>query len=82
MDPQELLRSHLPSIERLAAFVCQRNQMSVEDTEDFVWFVKLKLIEHDYDVIRKFAGLSAFRTYMTIIVMRLLADYRVSQRGR
>src|SRR3954454_108397 len=82
MDPQQLFLSQLPSIERIAAFVCRRNHMSVEDTEDFIGLVKLKLIDHDYDVIRKFEGRSSFSTYMAAVIARLLADYRVSLWGK
>ena len=52
--------------------------MHVDDTEGFIGLVKSKLIEHDYDVIRKFARRSSFTTFITAVIMRLLAAYRVS----
>ena len=76
MDMQQVYVSHLPLIEELAAFVCRRNHMSVAETEAFIGFVKLKLIEDDYAVIRRFDGRSLFRTYLTTIIMRLLVHQR------
>ena len=52
------------------------------DEEDFASIVKLKLIEDDYAVIRKFGGRSSFRTYLTIVVQRFLLDQRVREWGR
>jgi RNA polymerase sigma factor (sigma-70 family) len=82
MDAQQMFLSQLPSIERIATFVCRRNRMSVEDTEDFVSLVKLKLIQDDYHIVRQFEGRSSFSTYITTVITRLLADYRVSQWGK
>ena len=38
--------------------------------------MKLRLIEDDYAVFRKFEGRCALSTYLTVVVQRLLSDYR------
>ena len=70
MDPEKLLLESLNDLERIAAFACRRSGFQPADTEDFASFVKLKLIENDYAILRKFEGRSAFRTWLTIVVFR------------
>ena len=69
-------------IERVAASVCRRHGLSAEDSEDFGSWAKLKLVEDDYAVLRKFRGESAITTYLTVVVAMLFRDYRVERWGR
>ncbi len=76
MDPEQLLVESLQEIDRVTAFVCRRNALRDADGEDFAGFVKLKLIENDYAILRKFEGRSSMRTYLSVVIHRLLLDYR------
>ncbi|MGH8186413.1 MAG: hypothetical protein ACREUC_07605, partial [Steroidobacteraceae bacterium] len=42
----------------------------------------LKLIEHDYAVLRRFEGASSLRTYLTVVLHRVLLDQRNREWGR
>jgi len=82
MDPQELFLSNLDAIDRAIAFVCHRNHLTPQDSEEFGSEVKAWLIEANYAVIRKFEGRSAFSTYLTSVVMRMYFQWRIQMWGK
>jgi RNA polymerase sigma factor (sigma-70 family) len=47
-----------------------------------VQLVRVRLFEDDYALIRKFEGRSQFTTYLTTVILRLLARYRVQMWGK
>jgi RNA polymerase sigma factor (sigma-70 family) len=79
---EALLVEHLDWIDRVGASICRRGGFSDEDAADFASWTKLKLLENDYAVLRKFRGDSAIRTYLTVVVAMLFRDYRVHRWGR
>jgi RNA polymerase sigma factor (sigma-70 family) len=76
MDPERLLIEHLTEVERTIAFVSRRNHLRDADAEDFGSYVKVKLIENDYSILRKFEGRCELRTFLGVVIHRLLLDYR------
>jgi RNA polymerase sigma factor (sigma-70 family) len=82
VDARELLVSNLPLIERVVSFTCRRQRLDPDDAEDFGGVVRLKLIENDYAVLRKFEGRSSFATFITVVIQRLLLDYRIHAWGK
>ena len=79
---EQVFLSLLPTIDRIAAFVCRRNGLSGAEAEDFRSLVRLKLIENDYDALRRFRGLSTLRTYLAVVIQRRFLDYRISEWGK
>jgi RNA polymerase sigma-70 factor, ECF subfamily len=45
--------------------------LSSEDVEDIAAEILLKIVDHDYSVLRKFRGLSSLPTYLTVIARRI-----------
>jgi len=45
--------------------------LSSEDVEDIAAEILLKIVDHDYAVLRKFKGLSSLPTYLTVISRRI-----------
>jgi RNA polymerase sigma factor (sigma-70 family) len=82
MNAEERFLANLPAIERISAFVCRRVHMNDADVEDFIGYVKLELIERNYEIIRKFEGRSSFTTFLTTVIHRLLSQYRTKQWGK
>ena len=82
MNPEERFLANVPTIERIAAFYCRRMHMSDADTEDFIGFVKVELIDRDYEIIAKFEGRSSFTTYLTTVIHRLLYQHRTKEWGK
>jgi len=46
-------------------------QLSSEDVEDIAAEILLKVVEHEYSVLKKFKGLSSLPTYLTVIARRV-----------
>lgn len=79
---EALFLSQLDVVERVISFVSSRHHLPGADADDFESHVKLKLIEDDYAILRKFQGRSSLRTYLTVVIQRLLLDYRISAWGK
>ena len=62
--------------------VCRRHRLDPAETDDFSSDVKLKLVERDYAILRKFEGRSSIRTYLTVVIERLFLDYRIGKWGK
>ena len=75
-DAANLLAAHLPAVRRAVAFVCRRNHLTVDDSDEFESHVRLKLLEDDAAILRKFAGRSTVYTFLSVVVQRLYLDYR------
>lgn len=82
MDPKALFLEHLELIDRISASVCRRNGVFNDDARDFAADVRLKLIEHDYAVLRKFRGQSSTGTYLTVVIGNLFRDAIIKDRGK
>jgi RNA polymerase sigma factor (sigma-70 family) len=79
---EALFLSQLDLIERVISFVSSRHHLPGADADDFASHVKVKLIEDDYGVFRKFRGRSTLRTYLTTVIQRAFQDYRNSAWGK
>jgi RNA polymerase sigma factor (sigma-70 family) len=79
---EALFLAKLPAIDRVIRFSCWRGSLEDADAEDFASWVKLKLIESDYAALRKFENRCSFAAYISIVVQRLLLDYRVQLWGK
>lgn len=82
MDVEQYFLAHLREIEQILAFVCRRNHLDMHESEEFGAHTKLKLIESNYAILRKFEGRSLFTTYLTTVVQRLFFQYRVQLWGK
>jgi len=79
---EALFLDNLEWIERTVAAVCRRHGFGADDIPDVTSSVKLRLVEDDYAVFRKFRGESAVTTYLTVVVAMLIREYRVQCWGR
>ncbi len=77
-----LLLSSLVDVEAAIAFAARRQCLHGADAEEFGAWVKLRLIEDDYRILRAFQGKSSLKTYLTTVVLNLARDYRIQQWGR
>lgn len=68
--------ANLDVIDSAIRYVCQRQKLSGSDAEEFDSEVKVRLVDHDYEVFRKFQHRSSLRTYLTIVIQRIYLDYR------
>lgn len=75
---EEIFLENLEYIERVVAHSCRTSKFSPQDAEDFEGHVKLKLIDDDYAVIRKFRGDkgATLQTYLAMVIKHSLFDYK------
>ena len=67
---------HLSLVDGIAGFVCQRHKLTGSEADDFRSEVRLRLMDRDYEVFRRFQQRSSLRTYLTIVIQRIYLDYR------
>jgi RNA polymerase sigma factor for flagellar operon FliA len=82
MPPEQLFVTNLPTIESLVQMVARQQRMTWAEGEEFASIVRLRLIENDYAILRKFRGGSSLRTYLTVVIARQALDYRDACWGR
>src|SRR5215218_3468574 len=70
LTPEQLFLDNLDLIERIAAHACRWSRLRPEDKEDFISWVKLKLIEDDYAVLRRYEKRenATLRTFLTVVI--------------
>jgi RNA polymerase sigma factor (sigma-70 family) len=82
MDPRQWYVEQLDVINRIASSVCRRNGVQGADAEDFVSDVRLKLLQDDYAVLRKYRGASSRTTFLTVVISNLFRDHRIKHWGK
>jgi RNA polymerase sigma factor for flagellar operon FliA len=82
MNPEEIYLQQLRTIERIAAFIARRSRLNADESAEFVQEVRVRLLENDYAIIRKFEGRSTFTTYLHVVIGRLYHQWRVEQWGK
>ena len=73
---------HAETIEGVLTMICRRHRLAGMEADDFRSLARLKLVDNDYEVLRKFQGRSSLRTYLTIVIERVFLDYRNAQWGK
>ena len=81
-------QSHEPTPEDLGLLdtviraVARRRRLGCGEFQDFAQIVHLKLLERHYDVFSRFRGDCSLRTYLTVVVTRILLDWRNARYGK
>jgi RNA polymerase sigma factor (sigma-70 family) len=81
-DAAVFLEEHLPLVERVLGEVARRRRVTGDALDELRSLVFLKLIDHDYAVLRQFEGASTLRTYLAVVLERVLLDQRNRLWGR
>jgi RNA polymerase sigma factor (sigma-70 family) len=82
MPPEEILLAQLPLVERVVGYLAKQHHLSREDAEDLASEVKVKLLENDYAVLRKWKGTSSIKTYLTTCINNLFKDFQNHRWGK
>ena len=64
------------------AMVSRTSGLPAEDARDFSQHVHLTLLERNYAPLKRFAGRSSLKTFITVVVRRQLLDWRNRQYGK
>lgn len=82
MNWESFFLDNLPLVDRATAFVCRKYGLLGADAEDFASSVRIKLIEDDYAVLRKFERKCSLPTYLTVVIQRHYLDQKIHEWGR
>jgi RNA polymerase sigma factor (sigma-70 family) len=82
VPPDHLYTQHADAIESVLAYTCRAQRMTADAGDEFASWARLRLLEDDCAILRKFKGLSSLRTYLVTVMQRLLLDWRISEWGK
>jgi RNA polymerase sigma factor (sigma-70 family) len=81
-EAERLVLDNLPVIDLAVSHVARRYRLSEADRDDLASMVRLKLVDDGYAVVRRFEGRSTFRSYLVVVVQRVLLDWRAARWGK
>ena len=81
-DYAAMFLAHLGDVEAAVASTGRRYRLSSDEIDELRGRSFVKLIDRDYAILRRFNGRSTLRTYLTVVIERLLLDHRVSTWGK
>lgn len=73
---------HSETIEAVLSHIRRRHLLTPDAAEEFSSCARMRLIEDNCAVLRKFRGQSTLRTYLTTVLLHLFLDWRNAQWGR
>lgn len=82
MPAEDLFAENLDLIDRVLALAARRAGTSAEETEEFCSWARLRMIENDYRVLRRFEGKSKLSTYLAVVATNLFRDWRITRWGK
>ena len=82
MDYQRLLLDHLDLVDQIVRTIGRRRHLSATEQDDFASFVKLRLVDDNYAILRKFQNRSTLWTYLATVIERLSLDFCAEKWGR
>ena len=82
VDYERFFLDHLALIDQVVRGVGRRYRLSPDDVEELKADIHAKLIDHDYEVLRKFQNRCTLRTYLATVVLRHFLDERNSDWGK
>ena len=82
MNYQRLFIDNLDLIDQIGRAAGRRRRLSPTEQEDLSGFVRLRLIDQDYAVLRKFQNRSTFWTYLASVIERMSMDFCAEHWGR
>ena len=82
MTLERLFLDHLPVIDQVVQFIGRRHHLDPDAVEELHSALRLKILDNDYEVLRKFEGRSSLRTYLTAVAQRHFLDTRTAAWGR
>lgn len=76
------VEDHLPRIQRVVDRLVRRKGLSEEEGEEFAGHVRLKMVEDDGEILRRYRGESSLEGYLATVVARLFLDWSRARWGR
>jgi RNA polymerase sigma factor (sigma-70 family) len=82
-DPAvEPYTTHADTIESALAHTCRAHRLTPDAADEFASWARLRMLDHDQAILRKFEGRSKLRTFLITVVQRLYLDWRNAEWGK
>jgi RNA polymerase sigma factor (sigma-70 family) len=78
---EAIFLENLPFIDKGASIVSRKYGLWGSDAEDFAAWVKIRMMEDDFSVLRSYRGESDIRTFITTVIVRLAITFSRERRG-
>lgn len=82
MPPQDPYALHSELIEKVLVMSCRVHRLLPDHADEFCSWVRVRLLDDDRAILRKFAGRSSLRTYLVTVIERLFLDWRNHEWGK
>lgn len=79
---RRLLETHLDLIQRKLHHLSRRSGLPEAEAEELRSWALLKLVEDDYRILGSWKGRSSFPTFVTVVLVNLMRDYRIHIWGK
>lgn len=79
---EKILNQRLRQIERIIRRVAYRRRLQEDEIDELRSRVLLKLVQGDFAILRQHRSEASFESYLTVVVQRILLDYRTEEWGR
>ena len=80
--PRRPSAADLSTLAAVIRDVSRAHRLSAADAQDFAQSVHLRMLERRYEAFDRFDGRSSLRSYLTVVVTRLLLDWRNALYGK
>ena len=82
MAIHHLYSEHADTIESVLAYTRRAHRLSADDGDEFSSWARLRLLEDDSAILRKFRGQSSPKTFLVTVIQRLFLDWRIKEWGK
>ena len=82
MDYKRFYEAHLELIDQIVRGVGRRFRLRPDELDDLRSAIHLKIIENDYEVLRRFQNQSSLKTYLTTVVVHHFFDALHAKHGK
>lgn len=72
---RELLLAHLETVRRVVRHIAKRKGLDEQSEDDLASYVRLRLVENEYAVLRRYRGDASPSTYLAAVVHRFFVDF-------
>jgi RNA polymerase sigma factor (sigma-70 family) len=77
-----LLEQHFPLIRQRLDRLSRRSGLPEHEAEELRSWALFKLVENDYRILASWEGRSSFPTFLTVVLVNLMRDYRIHVWGK
>ena len=82
VDYQRVVLDNLPLVDAVVRSVARRYRLSADEENELGAAIRLKLVDRNYEVLRRFKNECSLRTYLSTVVNRHFLDRRIAAWGK